>query len=289
MDKEKLIVNFNNHLEQLRNEYGDYSILSEFVKCFKKLETTHTFAHSIVTENGDEIYPYIDIFFNHGSLLSHEYRLRNGIKNTKQPTERDLKFNLDKTVFAYLGSHDSYYGGKDYCPSFGVFISKNLEKNVLTNSSRRDLDSKEIKEPFDEEFLLPNDARVLIAHEITTRHNNNIWYYWGDPTYANSIKGYYRNMWEWKAEFHFPDKIDFSDINGVIWPNINLLVEDGVDLSLYLEEKRAFAKQYPHINIYEYEWTNKLGIYAFLNASHYVSKYYFENNKYPKSCKISYG
>jgi hypothetical protein len=284
IEKTELKKNFETHLR-------NFAALTEppgFMDMSINLEVTHTFAES---NDGGTTRLLEKIFFNpnknHRGLLSYGYREKHKLPNSRKPATYAKKFGLNDFVFAYPGSHEPYYAGKDIEPSFGVFISKELEKTDTANASRRDLASSEIIKPVRKEFLTPEDARTLIACEISTKYNGDIWYYWGSPLYFNEA-GYFRKMWERKAEMHFYDSVPPKYIRGIIWPDKKYHIHGGINSSSQIKEMQGFAQLYPDIKIYNYKWTAKYGQEAFVNASCYVSKYYYENQKYPESCTIDY-
>jgi hypothetical protein len=282
-EKEKLKKNFEAHLREL-----GCSAPPEDAGVLMNLEVTHTFAES---NDGGKTLLLEKIFFNsnedHRGLLSREYRCRNGLQKRnegRQPSEIVGKFGLDNFVFAYFGSHEAYYAGTDDIdPAFGVFISKELEINDATNASRRDLASAEAREPLCEEFLMPEDARKLVACEVDKKYGGNIWNYWGTPEYAE-------RMWERKVEMHFFEKVPTSAVKGIIWPNKIFHTEGKHNVPNKKEEERKqrFKDLYPNIKVYDYEWTPRYGQDAFLEASCYVSQYFFTHNEYPESCKIKF-
>ncbi|MDR2472395.1 MAG: hypothetical protein LBD53_02365 [Tannerella sp.] len=272
MSIEQLTNNYLAHWSRI-TENRDNS-LPDFTDRFMRLEVTHTFSESA----------YNNIFLNpdaqHRGLLSYEYRRSHGLTTSRPPTEPAASFGLNRFVFAYLGSHEPYYAGQDTDPAFGVFISRNLEYLETSNASRRDLASPEIREPIQDEFMMPEDARKIIALEIENNHQGDIWSYWGNPN------GDLKKMWESKAEMHFLDKIQISDIKGILWPvKINTYSANGRDYSQHTREQQEFAELYPHIKIYNYTWKSNFnyGSKSFINASCCVSKHYFSNNDYPPS------
>lgn len=282
-NKEILERNFKTHSDEFA-QVG----LPSFANQLMSLEVTHTFAESA---DGGKTLLWKEIFFHankaHRGLLSHHYREANGLPSGRKPTGDVKALGLDGFVFAYLGSHEPYYGGNDVDPSFGVFISKDLERLDAANASRRDFASPEIKKPFEGEFLTPQDARKLIAYEVQERYGGDVWYYWGAPQHWKDPV-YLKEMWTRKAEMHFLRKVSAEKITAIIWPDKKYHIQGGgVDSSYQIAERQSFARQYPKIKIYTYEWTARYGQDAFLNASYYVSKYFFDHNEYPESCSIN--
>jgi hypothetical protein len=223
-------------------------------------------------------------------LLSYEYRKRNHLLFADENPKGIVacEFGLYKYVFAFLCSHEPYYAENYAEPAFGVFISKEIEKDDTVNASRRDMATLEInineeRALTDEEikriraeFLMPEDARKLIACEINKNYDKSIWEYWDAP-------------WDKKAEMHFFDKVRIEDIKGIIWPVKKLNMKGGrTDMSYYYDQFMDFAKECPHIKIYQYDWTSKYGHKAFKNASRYVSEFFYNHGKYPENCKIKY-
>jgi hypothetical protein len=278
LSEEQLRRNYEAHLDRITN--GREVIWPDFMAQFMQLEVTHTFGESV----------YERIFLNsnkdHSGLLSHEYRRNHGLSNSRKPMGHAGLFGLDSFVFAYLGSHEPYYANIDTDPAFGVFISRRLESDNSSNATRRDLASPEIsnksQREIEKEFMLPEDARKIIALEIETVHRGDIWSYWGNPSADLS------SMWKAKAEMHFLERVRVSDIRGIIWPNKTVYSFYGYDNSKLTGEKQEFVRLYPHIHIYDYPWTPASGSRAFVNASCSVSRYFFINNKYPQSQMYEY-
>lgn len=297
--KEKSKENLKMHLSKLTSDNNPEA--PSFMEKFINLEVTHTFAES---RDGGETYIWRKIFLHpnseHRGLLSYEYRKKNKLlySNENEPKGVAANFGLNEYVFAYLGSHESYYAGKkdENIPAFGVFISKKIEEKNTSNASRRDLASPEIlesikdlsweeeKEHIKTEFFVPEDARIFIAYEISQKYNGDIWDYWGNLEYVKVRDNYLNKMWERKAEIHFFEKVQIDDIKGIIWPVKKYRINGGgSDSSYHIEQIMDFAEKYPRIKIYQYDWTPKYGHKAFLNASYHISKHFFDNGEYPEN------
>jgi hypothetical protein len=277
--EEELKKNFAAHFREFEGDPPP-----DFMDKLMNLEVTHTFALS--NDKGKTVV-WKQIFLNqnsdHRGLLSYNYRQKHELQNSREPSENAEKHGLNDFVFAYLGSHDPYYGGKNTEPSFGVFISKELEKELTTNASRRDLASPEaVKSNEEIEFLKPEDARKLIAYEINKKYNGKIWYYWGSPQdrekETETETEYLKNMWTRKAEMHFFEKVPTSAIKAIIWPNLIHYTKDGFDSSYQIEERRVFSEQYPEIKIYDYDWMSDDGQDTFVEVSCKISQKFLNNN-----------
>jgi hypothetical protein len=282
--RDQLSRNFDTHLKNITNEQK--IVVPDFMDQFMQLDVTHTFAE--IDRDGCSLFQ--NIFFNsnenHRGLLSYQYRENNGLPNSRDPSGDAALFGLYEFVYAYLGSHEPYYGGGDIDPAFGVFLSKELERTISSNASRRDLASPEIRPPVENEFMIPEDARKIIVFEIVNGYHGDIWHYWGNPNADYADADYLKNMWKKKAEMHFFDSVQISDINGIIWPHKRVWTVNGFDDSQRTEKQRQFVELYPNIRIYNYQWNPESGSKAFLNASYRVSQYLFEHNEYPENCNF---
>lgn len=285
--KEELKKNYERHLDKFTNCPAPL----DFPDNFLKLEVTHTFPES---RDGVAGKLWREIFLNHieehRGLLSYECRKKNNLLHDEGKPEGVVaeKFGLYGYVFAYLGAHESYYANKGVAPAFGVFISREIEKEDTSNASCRDiailgisidnereLTDDEIKR-IKGEFLFPEDARKIITYEISKNYDGDIWKYW-------------KSSWENKVEMHFFEKVHIDNIKGIIWPVRKYRKLGGrIDISYYHEQFMDFAKECPHIKIYQYDWTPKYGHKAFQNASYRISEYFFKHGKYPDNCKIEY-
>jgi hypothetical protein len=284
MEEKILRNNFEWHLNRITE--GNPVDSPSFMDRFMTLDVTHTFGE--YNSRGEILWK--KIFMNPNiaqrGLLSHAYRELHGMENSRNPTDNVVNERLNEYVFAYLGSHEDFYAGTFENTPFGVFISIALEDFNTTDASYRDLDSPQMK-CINHAFLKPADARRMIAYEINELYEGNLWYYWGSPDYI-SENDYKETMWTKKAEMHFFNKVDTKYIKGILWPIIPHWTEEGADIEDYISDIRLFQRYYPDIKVYSYDWSIDFGSDAFLNASYFVSHYFYIHGQYPESQKIEY-
>ena len=143
--------------------------------------TTHTFPFSKILDTGDVI-PYETIFSEKpgNGVLSNGYRKAVKINPDDDKSNRNIPDGLENYVFAYLGIHQPYYARKQddkigvNTKPFGIFVkSPNESASIETfddcHASRRDvgLGNEDVNQSDkDKEFLLAEDARMLMAYQI---------------------------------------------------------------------------------------------------------------------------
>lgn len=282
---------------------------SSVVDMMNRVETTHTFAverYWIDSLGNKQMINLCELILKSapGGLISDAARVRvtpPGSSVPRRVMTRARQVGLDDFVFTYLGCHEPYYGASrdpdddayDAFPIFGLFIKRELERFPECNASRRDLASSESSPDTESEFLLPNDARVLAAHEVSNnpRHQGDFWHYWGCRRYRNmgslsERRQYVSQQWEWKMEFHFRERIEKLSFGAILWPIEPMAIGAGTTRFTHLsEESDAFRRHFPEIDVVTYEWDQANSADTFATASEAVTRYFLRYNRYPRSAE----
>ena len=295
LDKSKLEANYKKLLSQWTR------IVEPSAKtklAIAEINTTHTFAFEENWGSGNR-FPYKDILFTDKALLSQSNREANGKFQTGEP-KRDLgeAINFNFFVYAYLGIHNNFYsmtksgkkGGKIAIPAFGAFLAKELDSATNSNATIRDLSSPECKDYNKEDlFLTPEKGRLYTAYEISNRHNNDFWKYWGSLDYYRNEKDYLKDNWQWKTEFHYHDKVDINNFIALLWPFRESVISKNTSIQnpKILKEIEDFKKDNNNVIIYMYKWDLSDAFFRFAWASYIVSNYFYENSKLPTKSHFS--
>ena len=261
------------------------SVLSEIF-------TTHTFAFEENWGTGNR-YPYKDILFTDKALLSQNHRDENNKFELDEPKKSfGEAFSLKFFVYAYLGIHDHFYsrtktekkGVRIAVPAYGAFLTNDLDNMPKTNATSRDLSSPEIVGINKEDlFLKPSDARIYTAYEISNRHNNNFWKYWGDLDSYRNEKDYLKDNWQWKTEFHYFDKVEINKFTALLWPIKTVFTSKDVSglNPKTISEIETFKTENPNVVIYQYEWDLSNSFFRFAWASYIVTHYFYQKRVLP--------
>lgn len=285
-NRKMLDMNYNDLLSAIPSANKPASSLREGIF---SMPTTHTFGYEKVLidsflSRAVSVFPYKDILFKDKALLSD--RLRSKKNGSSQPSlmrkmSKAREYGLDEYVFAYLGLHEYYYAknaGMEM-PAFGVFIHPSTDAFYEDiNATLWDLESRFASLYKPENITLDvSHARDYTAFEIANIYGE-FFNYWICQDYAE--KEYHDdNMWEYKREFHYKERVDLSDISMIIWPieminNDSDVYEPRNGVQKEIEE---FERRNEDIMVYKYQWTFNEGLRRFSYASYIVSLYAFEN------------
>ena len=255
---------------------------------------THTFgAWRKWGQNGEkEEFPYKNILFRDNRLISDHHRYGEFFKNSgsiRRKMTRARKSKLNRFVFAYHGIHDPYYARSNEIDvaAFGVFIKTHIERFPRCHATRRDLDSREAESPPNREFLLPDDARLLIKYQVTydKRHRGDFWHYWGSENYFRN-SNYANTHWHWKAEFHFFKEVPLKAIDAILWP-FEIWGRQRQFLIGGNRLKQDFESRHPSCKVIPYHWSNLEPTFSLIRASFAVARYLSDFGKYPESAEIA--
>jgi len=276
----------------------------------EKLFTTHCFPFEKITPQGDVI-PYESIFSSkdHNGVLSNGYRKLLKINPDDDKSSRNIPKGLENYVFTYLGIHQPYYARKNdgkiglNSKPFGIFVKNPLlsietEKFPHNHASRRDVgknnDDVDQKKT-DLEFLLPKDARLLMAYQVCNDPDHNcspsqlerFWHYYGNNGFWNDGE-YATNSWKKKAEFRFFERLKLEDIEAVLWP-IWLDEIDGVEekYSRTYDDLKIYSRKLTKIKFITYDLDLRKPEICFVEASYLALAYYFQKGIFPDSAQLA--
>jgi hypothetical protein len=307
--RKKMRANFDYWLSQwAKLENPD----AEVVQLLKNnVYTTHTFPYRKKKGN-DYIFPYKSVFSDTlaNGILSNGLRKQQNINPEDDKSCRNIPSGLENYVFAYLGIHQPYYakeieGQLGFIPKpFGVFITHSLNGQSQEifphhHSSRRDVgkENEDVdQKKIENEYLLPEDARKLMAyqifndraHKIGKTANDWFWHYYGCPDYWQD-NNYASNSWKKKAEFRFFEKIPIANIAAVLWPVwLDGHDENGEDIFSHThEELTTYASMFPDCKFITYDLDLKDPEISYIDASYWATKYYLEFNRFPENVSIA--
>lgn len=305
----ELVSNYNYWMNKfnspvIKPETSILSILRE------KICTTHSFPFTKNTPTGDVI-PYETIFSDlpDNGILSNGLREEKNINPDDDKSSRNIPPGLKNYVFSYLGIHQPYYSRMQedklglLSKPFGVFIKNpysnpDLEIFPENHASRRDVgkDNDDVDQKnLDFEYLLPRDARLLMAYQICNDHVHKVaidqidcfWHYYGNKKYW-ADKDYADNSWKKKAEFRFFEKLELSEISAVLWPVwIHGSDEENEEYSRTHDDVQVYSKKYPDIKFITYDLDLRNPEICFVEASYIALEFYLKNNKFPEDISIA--
>lgn len=264
---------------KIKDNKTPVQICNSDLEALKNLPTTHTFSkyRSLIDVREN-------VLIKGQGLLADSERIEDPKLRRKMPKARSV--NLHFYIFSYHGIHDPYYANYQREPMnkpFGIFIDPKAEKLLRTAepplpsiATYRDLESSQSLNPLVVNFLLPHDARELLANEVKNLYAD-IWEYWGGTSQ------YSRAHWEQLYEFHFFKKVPVKMFLAVIWPLNYEDDENTGERSWDQEELKYivnFKKRFNYINVYIYEWGHKNPVDEFLKSSRKQADYYLKHNRF---------
>lgn len=267
-------------------------------ECFvRSMAATHTCpGEKWLSGESRFIFPYREILFDDGELLSERQRRASG---RLRPGE-DIRImaharevGLDGFVFSYLGVHDPYYStsynpalGRSYtCKPYGFFFGPELDLEPGAIATRRDLNSPESEIPPDREFMSPDEARLFVHYQVlnTERHNKDFWHYWGAFQLWSTDASYRDNRWTWTIELHHRDSISVRNLEAILWPVEYMAVETldsgKASISEDILEIERFRLQYPQVSIVPYLWDDEPS--DLVRISEATARFVLDNGTYP--------
>jgi hypothetical protein len=290
LTKELLDDNF----QRLKEKVDRTNEVAEIEGFVHLLPSSHTFPFykSWGGPSPGETYPYKEILFSQRALLSNKRRVTLGFIKTGEPQrkmEKARSINLDAFVFCSMGAHDAYYSGSLDSPNppFGVFVKPRTEAFPHCHATHHDLASPEANPNEIQEFLHSVDSRTLsyITSKRETRHLGDYWHYWGSPEYFLAAD-YASDLWKWKSEFHFLEKIQIQEFDAVLWPFEETRTRLGFrEISPVGGDKelRAFRKTNPNCSVVSYRFEADHFSECLLRASYETAIYFTTHHEYPSS------
>jgi len=307
LTRKKLTENFNHWLSIWPERTEPEAVISELFT--SQILTTHSFPFEKRLADKD-IVCYESIFSENeeNGILSNGYRKKLKINPDDDKSNRNIPDGLENYVFAYLGIHQPYYSRKQTdklginSKPFGIFINsaidnESVEKFDDCHASRRDLGESNPEVDSrnkDLEFLLPENARTLMAYQICndpdhTGHSSEqiecFWHYYGSiESWKN--KDYATNSWKKKAEFRYFEKIKISDIKAVLWPIwVEGIIDGAPVFSKTYDDLKVLSEKYSNIQFITYNLDLRKPEICFVEASYISIKQYLSDGKFPESIR----
>jgi hypothetical protein len=268
--------NFDAAIDEIKSRVGDSFIEPDInlQDILDQIHTTHTFDFEASKS----------ILFHQKALLSQQQWKNMGIYKEEVSTNLGEGEILSNYVFAYLGIHDPYYSWDKerniYVPAFGAFLPSSIGDKYNANATRRDLSSPQSLSDKSKEFLSTVLARTYAAYQIANEHEN-FWDYWGDYNYIDNNATYLDDLWKWKIEFHYLDKVNCCDFAALLWPVEKIYKPNRTSInSDIINEIKGFKKDNPNVIVYPYIWDSRYPRLSFCYASFLITDFFYSNLEY---------
>jgi hypothetical protein len=295
----------NKNIHFWKSRYSDVEENASFIANGQLSEAVlpcHTFAYEALKQ----IFGYDESTkkFNkkQASLLSAKEKLLASGKKDYDPIPAHMSESIenghDVFAFAYHGVHNPYHRKHDSPPirPFGAFLKRDIEIFSCVHGSPWDITVKNpMAEPdvnngnIDKYYLFPEDLRKLKPIQIQKipALRNDFWYYFGDPSYWQKIKGYGNKLYETAGEMRYYEKIIPDQFAGLLWPmwypGTDTTVEDN-NINLQID----FKIEYPEIPIINYALDKfENFVLSLVEASYYTQKYYVEKRYFPINAELA--